>query len=158
MVSGIIASLFANGAAELGAALVNEGKEKIVASIKDKTGLDLNVKTKLTDKDIATLKQYEKDHLSMAYKDIQHARSTHLKLMNSDAPFIVKANRTIMGWIVVLGFFFTVVIFSMFELKIGESIQVMIISTLSTLLGMVYQALFGGQVDTEALNKVTDKG
>jgi hypothetical protein len=153
MISGVIASLFANGVAELGTALVNEGKEKIVASIKDKTGLDLSTKTKLTDKDITVLKQYEKDHLSMAYKDVQHARSTHLKLMDSDAPFIVKANRTIMGWIIVLGFLGVIVVFGMFELKIGESIQVMIISTFSTLLGMIYQSLFGGQANFDDLQR-----
>jgi hypothetical protein len=157
MIPAILGSIFTSGLRDLGNALLDSGKEKLVESIKDKTGLDLNAKKELSNDDIKKLKEFEHKELELHYKDVQDARNKHLQLMNSDAPFIVKINRTIMSWIIVLGFLGIIIVFSMFELKIGESIQVMIISTFSTLLGMIYQSLFGGQANLDDLHRSIKK-
>ena len=91
---GEILSLLANAGMDLVSKFVDSGKDKAIEVIKDKTGIDLSNKDKLSSDEIAKLKEFQEKNrdfllaqIKLANEDRANARDMQKEALKQDSWF-----------------------------------------------------------------------
>jgi len=89
---GAILGLLANAGVDLVSKFVDSGKDKAIQVIKDKTGIDLTTKKKLSQQDVVKLKEFQQANrdflikqIELANEDRANARKMQEVALNQDS-------------------------------------------------------------------------
>ncbi|MGA1846770.1 hypothetical protein [Deferribacter abyssi] len=145
----VIAGLIANGIVKISKSLLDDGKDKVIEFVKEKTGIDLStVKDveELKPEDISKLKElensFEIEMQKLAIEDRKSARQREVELAKAGKN---DWTQDVLAFVAVFGFFGVIYMLFLKEIPggIARDVLLVMLGALSKIVGDVYAYFFG---------------